>query len=259
MNLNHSITNQVHTYLYIGALILLSANPAPSQSEGSGHQVLFLKELVQDMQEAEWTDQTGERLVPGNSLPQRGRVAPGVRRGQLKYSDASPVKEPLNRRDVPETAVIDIQLNPAPDTLMNEVRGAYTISLPNLKRIQLELDYDLLLENPEDTDTADFFVEVYERDAGIPNGWKRTGELHQKAHVKAAEARQIYTLEDESRGTRETFVSHAYNANLTRWAGKEIKLALTAAAPRSSGKTPKGRWLQARLMGATFDYKIASE
>ena len=68
---------------------------------------------------------------------------------------------------------------------------------------------------------------------------------------------EIIGDKDEDGG--EQYRSYSYNAVLSPWAGKEVKLMLSAECPHEGKSNLKVRWLRAFLVGSTFDIKIGEE
>lgn len=247
-------TGITYSVLFLLAAGTVSAQESPINLE---QRIEFIKELVFDMQDAQWTDSMGE-LVQGIDVAPRGVIARGMKKGRIQKAPGSSVTGDMATQEPVNITVIDVKLNPTQGR-ERIVRGTYEVNLPReLKLIQLEVNYDVLLENPEIPSEAEFFVEVYEQDQQNPGQWRKTGEVKQNVQNKFAESRRILEVLDEESGERkETYVSHSYNANLSSWAGKKVRIALAATAPSNSERAQQGRWLQARLVGATFDYQIA--
>jgi hypothetical protein len=154
------------------------------------------------------------------------------------------------------TRTIDVSLNNNKVDDRHDMRGFFQIALPELKRIQLELSYDLILNADETSNPLEFFVEIYERDPQNGNEWTLSETLREREDKRQRESQYILELSNEEQQTNERFTSHSYIANVSKWAGKEVQIALVSATPSPTAKTLKGRWIEARLVGSTFDFKI---
>lgn len=245
---------------FVIVLLFMSGTQAQQgqDSDQPKPQIVFLDELVQTMNDAEWRDQTKEAIQPNQRRSQGSEIARGIMDGMILSENESLNSVPEESKEHCKIPVVDVTLKPAVNTLRNEARGLYSFTLPNLKLIQLEVDYDVILNNPDDNELAEFYVEVFERDPERSDEWVLTGELHQRERIRNDQSKQIYSLVDESGTKTEDFISRSFNVDLSKWAGKEVKLALAASAPRIGERVYKGRWVKARLVGANFSYAIAS-
>lgn len=240
-------------------------NPPPG-----GHRIELITELVQNATAATWKDQSGADL----NFNQRGNGRPsvlhGFKEGLARVVNLPNLPTPLDQLSPQERAQalaqyqssqpirvpsLDIEF----DNQGNQdqaVRGVYQITLPaDMKRIQLEVDYDILLVNENQESDSEFFVEVNERSSRNPNQWEKTGEV-KNYKIERARQRGERLQKPVLEISNQLYQSHMYNANISEWRGKEIQLVLTATAPGNASRRSNGRWLQARLVGATFDYKI---
>jgi hypothetical protein len=232
------------------------------------HRIVLIKELVQDAEKATWTDQYGTRLQFNQSAQGRSNVTRETTEGVPRLAVSSSLQESLDQLPAQEKEkflkqyeigypvkipVLNVTFDRNDSSSSSEVRGVYQVSLPKeFKRIQLEVNYDVFLDNPEKISDTEFFVEIYEHN--FFNQWVKTGEVKNPKIEKAQQAGKrlqptVYTLDNQH------FQSYMYNANLSEWAGKEVQVVLTAVTPNNEYGS-NGRWTQARLVGATFEYKF---
>ncbi len=212
------------------------------------HAIVEIKDLVKDAAEAVWSDGNGNPL-PFDETPgfyggvERGNKLGGVNGSHLSQTGVLLVNETVSAQ------TIDIDFAPTFGRSNSIVRGSYTLQLPMKKRIQLEVIYDLFLDNEGVRNPGEFYVEVHERNALDQNQWIRTGEFHQLESMKAPRGLERVNRIHDSR-----FVTHHFVTNLTQWAGREIRLDLIAEIPARAVTKQKARWCSARLVGASFNF-----
>ncbi|MBN2325558.1 MAG: hypothetical protein JXR73_00290 [Candidatus Omnitrophica bacterium] len=232
------------------------------------HRIEMIKELIQDAGEATWTDHNGITLLFNQFVQGGSSVTRKTTEGIPRYAISTSFQNSLDQLPPQEREsflknyeigypvkilALNVTFNRNDGSSSLEVRGAYQISLPaEFKRIQLEVNYDVLLDNPEKVSDTEFYVEIYERN--FFNQWVKTGEVKNPKIEKARQAGKrlqptVYTLDNQH------FQSYMYNANLSEWAGKEVQVVLTAVTPNNAYGS-NGRWTQTRLVGSTFDYKF---
>ena len=178
------------------------------------------------------------------------------------YSPNQSVKQMLREAmadDIYEKT-LDIQLTANPANEKSSVRGIYRLKLPPLKRIQLEADYDIILDDPNDRDLAEFYVEIQRESLKEPGKWIITGERRQDAIQNKLDQNTILEITDkEDNNSKHLFTPHTFNVNLSDWAGQDVKIVLVAESSQKSARKIKGRWTNAKLTGATFDIKVVNE
>ena len=261
--MNHTT---IHTYrfLHFGLFaILLAAGAtamAQQEKEGQQHRIVLIKELIRDMSDAVWTNQDGTILAVDNHDERFGRVSHGVLHGVLRHSMLSPdysLTQPLrifNHHEPIHYKSIAVELVPTYGNECAMIRGAYPLTLPDLKRIQLELNYDRILDESDRNNAMQFSVSIQERDQ--KGDWQQSAQLQASENKMRRETNRIIELSPEEGGDLELFTSHAFTANLSPWAGKEIQLVLQAENQNLKKPQCRGRWLQAKLVGSTFDFRI---
>ncbi|MEW6236921.1 MAG: hypothetical protein AB1656_16175 [Candidatus Omnitrophota bacterium] len=226
--------------------ILSVAIPASAQTD---HRIVFIKNLIQDAAEAQWTDGASHPLNFNGLSGPYGTVKRGQKIGGINGSEP-PVRGKLIFNDNVLADSIDIEFMPTFGRLNSQVRGKYLVLLPKLTRIQLELSYDLFLGSDSERSTADFYVEVYGRDEKEPNSWVKKEEIHKENIEEVRKLATINTVGEEN------YCHFVYVAVLSQYAGKEIRLDLVSNVPADALAEYKGRWLTARLVGSTFDYRF---
>jgi hypothetical protein len=251
--------------LHFGLLAILFAAAgatamAQQEKEGQRHRIVLIKELIKDVSDAVWTNQDGAILAVDNRDERFGRVSRGVLHGILRHSMLSPdysLAQPLRMFNDHEPVCyksIDLELIPTYGNEYASICGIYPITLPELKRIQLELNYDRILDESDRNNDMQFFVKIEERDR--KGEWRESAQLQANESRTRAESNRILELGPEAGGNPELFTTHAFTANLSPWAGKEIQLVLQAENPNLQKSPCRGRWLQAKLVGATFDFNV---
>lgn len=210
------------------------------------HRIVKIKDLIEDFQEAAWT-------VTAQSGSQYGAAIGGVERvkqGEIRgYFDLS---GNFVKTDRVESKTVDIEAQALSTEKVSQVRGAYTLQLPPLKRVQLEIMYDLNAGETGQAPEGEFFVEVFERNRVNPAEWVKMGELAQQNDRKREEA-PIKQMGNER------YIGRSFVANLSEWSGKEIRLDVVSAFANGKSATPKGRWICMKMMGATFDFHFLTE
>jgi hypothetical protein len=233
-----------------------------NSQEKQRHTIAKIGNIMEELDQVHWYDQFGNDIHFNDINLSRSSVYKGVKKGTLDVSEFSPDKriQKLIQRMVNRTIysnVLDIQLLNQKDKKPAEVRGVYSVSLPNYKRIQLELDYDEILDKPNEAGQLDFYIEIQEKDKNNPNNWMKSAEIRQAKPRKNMESMQILKLNDPSNQERDQiFTAHSYNAVLSNWAGKNVRIVLVAKCMENKDLKMNGRWLNAKLVGATFDYRL---
>lgn len=248
----------MNTFLKLSVSFLVLVNfTVVGYTQSQGQHISRLNEFVLNFQEGIWKDSLGNSLDAGMDIPYPNRFDRGLREGYVHISDQSPKRGVSSSPSSSSYArTIDVSLNNNRMDDRHEVRGVFHVTLPELKRIQLELSYDLILDAGETNNPLEFFVEIYERDPRNGNEWFLSDTLREREDKKQRESQYILELSNEERQTNERFTSHSYIANITQWAGKEMQIALVSATSTPTAKTLKDRWIEARLVGSTFDFKI---
>ena len=230
------------------------------------HTITKIKDMIEEASGADWAGDSGEKVV-FNSKDDQARFGAkeGFKRGFVDVSMYSPnqsIKQMLRDAmadDIYEKT-LDIELTTNPTSDKSSVRGVYRLKLPPFKRIQLEADYDIILDDPNDRDLAEFYVEVLQESSKEAGKWISTGERRQEMIQNKLDQNSILEITDkDDNNSKHLFTPHSFNANLSEWAGQDVKLVLVAESSRKDGKKIKGRWTNAKLMGATFDLKVVSE
>jgi len=240
----------------IATVVVVSMPVVAQTNNPMDHQITVLNEFVRAMEYGVWMDQTDRLLELGSKSPSKNQASEGLKNGMIDYAESSKVKSSISS-SYPYTAkAIDIVLLPSSVKERRAVRGMFQVTLPQLKRIQLELDFDLIQDDPNEPNTADFYVEVYEQSPQSANGWVKSEEFHEKPEKKTHELQCVLKIKNNNSMSDEKFTSHSYIANLTKFAGREVLVTLTAETYKVDQKFCRGRWMQARLVGSTFDYKI---
>ncbi|GEM_PF-1529574 len=212
------------------------------------HAIVEIKDLVKDAADAVWSDGNGNAIEFDQTPGFYGGALRGSKLGGANGSFYSRTKELLIDESI-QSETIDINFAATLGRNDSLVRGSYTLSLPNLKRIQLEVVYDLFLDNEDVRSPGEFHMEVHERYASEDNRWVKMGELHQDETTKAKYGQERINQIHNSR-----FVTHQFVVNLSKWAGKEVRLDLVANVPAHAVTPQKGRWCYARLVGSTFTW-----
>ncbi len=150
-----------------------------------------------------------------------------------------------------KNTVLDVKF----DNNDQAVRGVYQLTLPEeLKYIQLEVNYDILLNGVNGQSETEFFIEVNERSPSNPNEWVKAGELkNYKLEPIVSRGERILNPVFEINGQH--YRTHMFNAVLSEWRGKEVQIVLTAV-PGEGSLRSNGRWTNARLVGATFNIQL---
>lgn len=242
------------TALWIGSSLPGIAQPERARNQ---HEIFTVNEFVHNIDQGNWTDQDRNLIEIGSTHSSRNQVSLGIKRGTVRFAKSSPMKGDLPYDFSYEAKTIDVVLRASSIEQKREVRGSFVLTLPNVQRVQLELNYDLIQSSFDITNNANFYVEIYEPSSTSPTGWSKCGEFREKLTKMSRELNYLYTIENQSSGTNaETFTSHSFIANLSKWAGEEIMIVFVADTAKISREDLHGRWLQARLVGCTFDFRI---
>lgn len=106
-----------------------------------------------------------------------------------------------------------------------------------------------MVESEKDQNPGEFYIEVFEKSADSSGQWIFAKEIHRDGERPTSS--RIYTIENEN------FSSLTYVANLTEWAGKNIRLDLVSKLPKDFVySNVMGRWVKANLIGSTFRIKF---
>ena len=210
--------------------------------------IVLLKDLIHDAAEATWNVQNNQALTFGMNAG-LNRVVRGAKLGGVNGSGYSPNNEFFIDESI-SADTIDVRFQPTLGREDVDIRGAFYLQLPNRKRIQLELLYDLFLDIQGNPSPADFFVEVFVQNLSAPSGWEKSGEIHPRAEASASMFSTIRAIRDER------FTTHIFVANLSRWAGQDVRLDLVSKIPAAAITPQRGRWVQAKLIGSNIDYQL---
>jgi hypothetical protein len=101
-------TGITYSVLFLLAAGTVSAQESPINLE---QRIEFIKELVFDMQDAQWTDSMGE-LVQGIDVAPRGVIARGMKKGRIQKAPGSSVTGDVATQEPVNVPVIDVKLNP---------------------------------------------------------------------------------------------------------------------------------------------------
>ncbi len=205
------------------------------------HQIVLIKDLIEDYAESNWTVVTQSGGTYGDAIGGVDRVRLGVETGYFtnarQYVDDDSVQK----------EVIEVNAQPIGTDQIQEVRGAYLVTLPQFKRSQLEINYEVPITD-ESGVMDEYYVEVFERNHLNRDEWVSIETIKKNEELKAA---PLNILENK----KEKFSVNSYVANLSQWSGREIRLDLVSQIQKNSNMKP-GRWTRLRLVGATFDYKF---
>lgn len=246
------------------ALIIAVLTVPGFAREKKNHTIVKIMDLIEKADEAYWYNQDGETIGFNDKNLTHNSVYRDVKKGLFGVSEFSP--DQSVKKMVRSAAGRDVYINTLDVELLNRkrekpaaVRGIYTLTLPQLKRIQLEVDYDEIISDPLNVDKTDFYIEVQEKDRENPSQWVSVSEIRQIKPKKRIESRRIFALTDPGqKQPKEMYTSHSYNAVLSNWAGQKVRIILAAKSQVDADTKIKGRWLNAKLVGATFDYKIVA-
>ena len=250
------------TSIFAIALLITATAAFAQKNQAIDHRIVMVKDLLQNAEEAEWKDQFNNRI-----LLQENRVAnTGVQRNVIEgvsYLAALPrLGSPLIALPESQRAKLFQQYNsgarvkhPVIDVKFGNqdqaIRGVYQLTLPQeLKHIQLEVNYDVILNGFQEDSTTQFMVEVNERSISNPDVWVNTRIL-KNYKIEPAVSRSEKILNPVFELNGQFYQSHLYNAVLSEWRGKEVQVVLTAL-PGSGNTRSNGRWTNARLVGSTF-------
>lgn len=221
--------------------------------ESSGHRIENIAFLEQQFDKIQWTEDNDNQISDValiKQYPNASKNSVSVHIGREgTVNTRATTEQPL------QFDSIDVQIPANTGKSLNAVKGMFPITLPNFKRIQLEIDYHVFVNEGEKSSPAEFYVEVFERKDATSGFWVKTGEIRESESKRTAENQQMLEVYDTKTGSKDRLLWHVYNANLSQWAGKEVMIALTAAATDAQNPI-RGRWVQTRLVGSTFDYKI---
>lgn len=246
-----------HAYYAITVVLLSLAFHNPPIALGE-HYIQPISELVMNSEGAEWKENNAERISLSHATP-NAEVFYGELEGRLELAEKSKIKDsPSVRQAIPglglsaNRRMVEVRLKPTPQNPHPSVRGEYVVNLPELKRIQLELLYDRVEKLDKSYGSEiEFSIEISERDA--IGQWVSSAVLKPEQRIVDNPASLLFQIRDEQ------FSRHSSVLNLSKWSGKEIKIALVATASEGISKEVRGRWLKARLVGSTFDIQIGPE
>lgn len=163
-------TTQIIRFIQSFALLFLSATAVFGQND-----IVMFKNLIQDVDEAVWTDGNGSPIGFNEDVSLYGKAKLGQRCVSLGDPRDNPGGVLLTVESL-KANVIDLEFAPTLGRTDREIRGSYVIQLPVKKRIQLEAAYDLPLDFESNRGKAEFRVEVFERNRLNPDEWIKTGE-----------------------------------------------------------------------------------
>ncbi len=142
----------------------------------------------------------------------------------------------------------DIHTNPSKD-LHSSIYGSYIINLPDLKRIQLELRYDLFKNANGVFKHSDFYVKVIEKN--------ELGKYHATAIFHDPNLEQQTQIDSIKKEEDREFTSHPFIVDLSPWRGEKlIRIDLVVDTPSGITVPCHGRWVEASLKGTTFNIAL---
>ncbi|NPU99205.1 MAG: hypothetical protein HPY51_18565 [Candidatus Omnitrophica bacterium] len=127
---------------------------------------------------------------------------------------------------------------------IQEVRGSYQVLIPQFKRIQLEIDYEIPYEIMQNNE--EYFVEIFERNKLNQDEWVKSKTI--KNYKSLPEDLNIFDSKIEK------YSLHTSIVNLSDWSGREIRLDLVWNFSHKNFKTDFVRWTRLKIIGSTFDY-----
>lgn len=235
---------QHQTYILVIGLLLFAGYQTAMAQDAVDHRIVEIKRLVEAPEGIQWVNGRGNALEMGLDIPSMERVRQVKKASQYTHVGKNPAQ-------VPETEKHNaIAVDMRPETGENNVavKGKYLVDLPaDLKHIQIELEYDLFVDGPSPETLNEFYVEIEEGDVQ-KGGWNKVAEIREPETVRRKDSARVFEMGDEK------FTTHSYVADLSKWAGKTVQVVL--ASKNNTGKSAKGRWVQARLVGSTFSIKI---
>lgn len=215
------------------------------------HTILKLADLITEIDRAQWLDQQGTPITLNENYLSRNKVFKAKKQGVLSIARFTPWQNTRNLE--PESVYADaiqVKMHPSGDNQNSLVRGIYTQKLPEMKKIQLEVDTDTIVSPTNKDESIDLYVEVHEKGANAD--WVSTKEFHKNEIKSAIEKSTILELKNDQNQV-ENFVTHTYNVDLSPWSGKEIQIVLASQMTNPETGKAEGRWTNAKLVGATFD------
>jgi hypothetical protein len=243
------------TLLLSSLVLALSILPATAQedSKQQEHKIFAMGFLNHEFEKIKWIE-NDERVIKSSQLQAKSSIGlKGEKKGQI-LSPGQPYRE-----GYPSSVdtTLDINAPANAKAVRHLVKGMYQVTLPKVIRIQLEVDYFVVLDDNEKSSTTEFYIDVYER-IGTSDEWVKSGEVHERQDKLDFENKRPLEFADAATKERENIISHSYNALLSDWAGKEVLLGLVAYSPDKT-KLIKGRWTNARLVCSTFDFRKVVE
>lgn len=211
--------------------------------------IVDLKDLITDADDAVWTDINGNELTM-DSLTGLSRVSRGEKLGGIQGSSYSRTGE-LDIDTTLSKETVDVNLSPTLNDSPSAVNGTYLLELPDLKRIQLEVRHDAFLDSQGSQSALQFYVEVFTKDE--QGAFNRDAVLETGIDPVTEGSRPVYRIEKNASET-ESFTSNPAIIDLTKYAGQSIRLNLVSFLPAGARTTNSGRWVNARLVGATFNF-----
>ena len=239
--------------LNIGGGYTASIENSINKSAGN-HTILEIKNLIKDAEEATWSTTSSESLEFGRQNALGGKVSRGYKKGGIQGSSLNKGSHLEIRPDV-EAPTIAINFEPTFGRNESEVRGSFFVDFPEMKRIQLELMFDRFIDSNGAKSPAEFFVEVYEENFSKSGEWakKQKFRIEETVLDRLINDKNIYEIDSEE------FTTDSFDIVLSEWAGKSVRVDLVAHLPASSVTSQKGRWINAKIVGSTFDIQFDDE
>ncbi len=229
---------------YAKTFVLLAFFVLVSLSAFAAGEITLIKDLVNDGNEAVWTDGSGNAITIDAAAGMYGGVKLAAKLSGIPTVITNGVDY-----DEPLSQTIHLEFPPTLGRNDVQIRGSYMLQLPEMKRIQLEIIYDQFLDSEGARSPLDFYVEVNQRDVRDSNRWTSMQTIRQtQTEIVPLEKERIYRSND-SRYVKRTFL-----AILSPWAGQEVRLDLVAAAPANVVTRQSARWCSLRLIGTSFDW-----
>ncbi len=204
---------------------------------------------MKDADEASWRNGDNDRLPYNQKNASLGSALKGQR--AIELSDSRGNEDGV--LDVVEsftTDAIDIEFAPTFGRKDQEVRGSYTMQLPDQKHIQLELAYDLMVDEDGERSPAAFSVEVFEPNQADKNEWIKTDETNGPDFMSEENNSKIHHI------GKQDFTTHHFVVNLSKYRGKEVSIDLVARVSKKAVTNQKARWIVARIISADFSYSL---
>ncbi len=244
---------------YRALFIILCFMPLKNMhgQEAIEHDIILIKDFVNEANDASWKDENLNVIEFGSKESTGAAVFNDIKEGSLDIIDTAkfPIMNPGRLSDAlrdnyVKDTTIDIRLSTGTSGI-KAVRGHYRMKLPKLKHIQLEVDYDIFLDDPEEEQTTDFYIEVRKENSlnkDLP--WEIVRQIQHPTQSEDRFKRVVRKINDT------VFQKFSYNAVLSDYADQDVEIVLVSESVGNKQNRNNGRWLNASLKGATFTFRI---